>query len=224
MPKFVSNIVEIEAHRIGIDPWPEAAWEAVTRNEIILHNCGDPNGYVIVKTLEGDMRGHHGDWLIRGTEGEFYPCKPSVFAAKYVLCDAPSRDISIVIDEITVPDGWQDISTAPRDGTPILAADKGPFSYVVEWSSYLCIWIGADRHAWEPTHWQPLPALPGTAAPKPPPDTLSSAVEEERARVIEKCAQLAETPHEDDDGIDLQVKRRIAASIRTLAHGDSNDR
>lgn len=81
--RFVSKPVEIEAHRIGIDPWPDAAWEAVTRNEIRLYDCGKPDGYIIVRTLEGEMRGNHGDWLIRGTEGEFYPCKPSVFERNY---------------------------------------------------------------------------------------------------------------------------------------------
>jgi hypothetical protein len=24
-----------------------------------------------------------GDWVIKGVEGEFYPCKPSIFAATY---------------------------------------------------------------------------------------------------------------------------------------------
>lgn len=36
-----------------------------------------------IRTLEGDMRAAPGDWIIRGTEGEFYPCKPSVFNRKY---------------------------------------------------------------------------------------------------------------------------------------------
>ena len=24
-----------------------------------------------------------GDWIIRGVQGEFYPCKPDIFAATY---------------------------------------------------------------------------------------------------------------------------------------------
>lgn len=36
-----------------------------------------------VKTLEGEMQGNAGDWLIIGTEGEKYPCKDSVFKKKY---------------------------------------------------------------------------------------------------------------------------------------------
>lgn len=36
-----------------------------------------------VSTLEGPLTIRVGDWLIQGTEGEFYPCKDSVFRRKY---------------------------------------------------------------------------------------------------------------------------------------------
>jgi hypothetical protein len=36
-----------------------------------------------VETLEGQMVGNVGDWLIRGVKGEFYPCKPDIFEATY---------------------------------------------------------------------------------------------------------------------------------------------
>jgi len=36
-----------------------------------------------VQTLEGLMQGQAGDWLIKGTEQEKYPCKDSVFKRKY---------------------------------------------------------------------------------------------------------------------------------------------
>lgn len=46
-----------------------------------------------IRTLEGDMRADPGDWIIRGVKGEFYPCKPDVFAASYEPCDArPSEE------------------------------------------------------------------------------------------------------------------------------------
>ena len=38
---------------------------------------------IVIKTLEGEMRGNIGDWIIRGLKGELYPCKPDVFAATY---------------------------------------------------------------------------------------------------------------------------------------------
>lgn len=49
-----------------------------------------------IPTLEGVMRAEtthwstwngseytHGDWIIRGVQGEFYPCKPDIFEATY---------------------------------------------------------------------------------------------------------------------------------------------
>jgi len=44
---------------------------------------------LIVETLEDGFQGQTthtaspGDWIIRGIRGEFYPCKPDVFAATY---------------------------------------------------------------------------------------------------------------------------------------------
>lgn len=36
-----------------------------------------------VKTLEGDMLAEYHDWIIKGVQGELYPCKPDIFAATY---------------------------------------------------------------------------------------------------------------------------------------------
>jgi hypothetical protein len=36
-----------------------------------------------IPTLEGVMHANSGDWIIRGVQGEFYPCKPDIFAATY---------------------------------------------------------------------------------------------------------------------------------------------
>lgn len=38
---------------------------------------------VWIETLEGRMEGSIGDWVIKGTEGEFYPCKPDIFNKIY---------------------------------------------------------------------------------------------------------------------------------------------
>jgi hypothetical protein len=42
----------------------------------------EPNNLVI-KTLEGKMKASIGDFIIKGVQGEFYPCKPDIFAATY---------------------------------------------------------------------------------------------------------------------------------------------
>jgi hypothetical protein len=38
-----------------------------------------------IQTLEGTMTARQDDWIIRGVKGEFYPCKPDIFAATYDL-------------------------------------------------------------------------------------------------------------------------------------------
>jgi len=38
---------------------------------------------VEIETLEGTMTGNAGDYLICGVNGEYYPCKPDIFAKTY---------------------------------------------------------------------------------------------------------------------------------------------
>jgi len=36
-----------------------------------------------IETLEGVMQASRGDFIIKGVQGEFYPCKPDIFAETY---------------------------------------------------------------------------------------------------------------------------------------------
>jgi hypothetical protein len=47
----------------------------------------DRAGAAHIATLEGDMRATVGDFIIKGVQGEFYPCKPDIFAATYEPVD-----------------------------------------------------------------------------------------------------------------------------------------
>ncbi len=38
---------------------------------------------IIIKTLEGDHLAVEGDYIIKGVNGEFYPCKPDIFEKTY---------------------------------------------------------------------------------------------------------------------------------------------
>jgi hypothetical protein len=38
---------------------------------------------IVIKTLEGDMKASPGDYIIRGINGEYYPCKPDIFVKTY---------------------------------------------------------------------------------------------------------------------------------------------
>lgn len=41
------------------------------------------DGRMVIATLEGGHWVSLDDWIIRGVQGEFYPCKPDIFAATY---------------------------------------------------------------------------------------------------------------------------------------------
>ena len=48
-------------------------------NNDMLHSTDTP----VIETLEGTLTASLGDWIIKGVKGEFYPCKPDIFAATY---------------------------------------------------------------------------------------------------------------------------------------------
>lgn len=51
-----------------------AAWEA---------GAGPVVAQITIHTLEGDMEVSPKDYVIKGVDGEFYPCKPDIFAKTY---------------------------------------------------------------------------------------------------------------------------------------------
>ena len=51
------------------------AWE---RYEKIISDKG-----LTINTLEGEMKASIGDYIIKGVNGEFYPCKPDIFTKTY---------------------------------------------------------------------------------------------------------------------------------------------
>ena len=75
MPQYRKKPVVIEArlllHNENEDEIAE--WCNGKRNELGIW----------IPTLEGDMIALFGDYIIRGVNGEFYPCKPVIFAETY---------------------------------------------------------------------------------------------------------------------------------------------
>lgn len=46
-------------------------------------DIGRDNLYLTIRTLEGNMIASPGDYIIKGIQGEFYPCKPDIFEQTY---------------------------------------------------------------------------------------------------------------------------------------------
>lgn len=89
--KYHKKPVEIEA--MQYDGTVARATEiidwALANDGTITYHCDDDescerDSHVLsVRTLEGTMRALPGDWIIRGVQGEFYPCKPDIFEQTY---------------------------------------------------------------------------------------------------------------------------------------------
>ncbi|BBY78905.1 hypothetical protein H7I53_18160 [Mycolicibacterium pulveris] len=45
--------------------------------------CHQVGPHILIPTLEGVMVARPGDYIIKGVQGEFYPCKPAIFEATY---------------------------------------------------------------------------------------------------------------------------------------------
>jgi hypothetical protein len=58
---------------------------------------------------------------------------------------------------------WQPIETAPQDGTAVLVWDREEL--LIAWWAGLAWLYGPDMKTCFPTHWQPLPAPPGSPTP-----------------------------------------------------------
>lgn len=54
---------------------------------------------MLIYTLEGVMTAYPGDFIIKGVNGEIYPCKPDIFFKTYEAVDSPLGDVTAV--EIT---------------------------------------------------------------------------------------------------------------------------
>jgi hypothetical protein len=48
-----------------------------------LAGKGAPTFSLSIPTLEGKMKAMPNDWIIKGVNGEFYPCKPYIFEKTY---------------------------------------------------------------------------------------------------------------------------------------------
>jgi hypothetical protein len=80
--RFRKKPVEVEAvlvadYRDGREV-PEWLVTAIEEHRVAV----TPSTFII-STLEGDMRAQRDDWIIRGTSGELYPCKPDIFSQIY---------------------------------------------------------------------------------------------------------------------------------------------
>lgn len=75
--ELVSELLEKFKHNFSELPkWVIEAYENTTINTITDNDF-------IIKTLEGNMTASKEDYLIKGVNGELYPCKKEIFEKTY---------------------------------------------------------------------------------------------------------------------------------------------
>ena len=69
-------------------------WTGNNYNEVVdflgdlyIGHFGGMPHKIEIHTLEGAMSASVNDWIIKGVNGEFYPCKPDIFAKTYEIVD-----------------------------------------------------------------------------------------------------------------------------------------
>lgn len=119
--KATKKPVEIEAMQFGITFEQDiqlTTWMGKNLYPFLVGNANDPDslrypdqaegddskpdkgkwidpatGNLMIRTLEGDMRVGLGDWVIKGVQGEFYPCKEDIFNETYDYPKIEDRSI-----------------------------------------------------------------------------------------------------------------------------------
>lgn len=97
--KYKKKPVVIEAIQLKVDNFDEVC-EFMGETPMPKHNpdygidehgnTNNPYLGVYIETLEGKMLASCGDYIIKGVNGEFYPCKPDIFEKTYDIVEDES--------------------------------------------------------------------------------------------------------------------------------------
>ena len=107
-----------------------------------------PREGLVIHTLEGDHHASPGDYIIKGVNGEFYPCKPDIFAKTYESAT------------LTPPNEWVSVEDRMPEELKMVLVYCGGLYDVAGW-----VKDEEDKICWtcktEPEFWRPIPELDG---------------------------------------------------------------
>ena len=92
MSKYMKKPIVIEAiqwtkeNDVELEHWlsKEKSVELEIDDHLYVAGVGTPYiSKIQIKTLEGTMEASYGDYIIKGINGEIYPCKPDIFEKTY---------------------------------------------------------------------------------------------------------------------------------------------
>lgn len=136
---------------------PQWVLDAVMKTPGNMGNIFRHGNDLLIYTLEGTMKATPGDYIIKGVNGELYPCKPDIFEKTYKPADeSPSPDPLAV-------NGWISVETAlpEKQDRYLICRTYGQGRKEIFISTFR-----NDMNCFDDflediiTHWMPLPAIP----------------------------------------------------------------
>ena len=83
MTKYRKRAVVIDAVQWTGDNIEEIVTFMHPKKPDYMYGFSNSDDILGIPTLEGMMVANKNDWIIKGTRGEFYPCKPDIFSDIY---------------------------------------------------------------------------------------------------------------------------------------------
>ncbi|MFB3900392.1 hypothetical protein ACES2D_12790 [Bacillus amyloliquefaciens] len=83
MVKYRKKPIEIEAVKFEDTAHSITDISNLAGGRTIVYSYQSEYPTLTIQTLEGDMTAQVGDYIIRGIEGELYPCNPDIFEKTY---------------------------------------------------------------------------------------------------------------------------------------------
>ena len=96
-----------------------------------------------IETLEGDMKVSQYDWVIKGVQGEFYPCKPDIFEETYETVDEEEEVKEIQLDEVETL-VMEVLAARWRLGESFWPFDDGLIEEIRSLGAYGLLWYESD--------------------------------------------------------------------------------
>lgn len=81
--KYQTKSVLVDAIQFTRDNVKEILKFTEGKANIVTERCPNGRSYCSIDTPQGEMKALEGDYIIKGENGEFYPCKQDIFAKTY---------------------------------------------------------------------------------------------------------------------------------------------
>ncbi len=114
-----------------------------------------PRVGLVIHTLEGDHHASYGDYIIKGVNGKFYPCKPDIFAKTY----------EAALPTLTPPNEWVSVNKRLPEKRKDVLVHYGNGRIGIDWIDSTQCFVFDELYG-RVTHWLPIPELPDRRPPE----------------------------------------------------------